>query len=75
MTIAVIGVGGLSEAEREALAHSGADVTVIGAIYADLTGLTQMTPEGTSVVASTPLAAECTDPDALASQSLAGTTG
>lgn len=75
VTIAVIGVGGLSEAEREALAHSGADVTVIGAIYADLTGLTQMTPEGTSVVASTPLAAECTDADALASQSLAGTTG
>lgn len=78
-TIAVVGAGRLTAAERAELADSGADVTVIGALYQDLTGL-RLTPVPVALTSSGasstgPLTAACTDPDALAAGTVSAATG
>ena len=75
VTIALVHAGSLSSYERSLLARSGADVTVVGSTYEDLTGLTDLTSSGLSADEAVPLSPQCDDPDALAAQSLAGTDG
>nr|WP_300339357.1 DUF4350 domain-containing protein [Actinomyces sp.] len=75
VTVALIHAGQLTAAERAVLARSGADVTVIGSTYEDLTGLTDLVPSGVSSATGTTLTPQCPDPDAQAAQSLDGVTG
>lgn len=75
VTVALIHAGQLSASERSALARSGADVTVIGSTYEDLTGLTELVPSGVSSSTGKRLPPQCSDPDAQAAQSLDGIAG
>lgn len=74
-TVALVNAGRLTEAQRERLAATGADVVVVGGIYQDLGGLTGLTPSGSSAPSETLLTPDCTDADAVAAASLAGTGG
>ncbi|WP_172192263.1 DUF4350 domain-containing protein [Actinomyces faecalis] len=75
VTVALIHPGSLTEAERSALAASGADVTVIGSTYEDLTGLTDLVPSGASAGPDRLLTPQCADPDAQAARTLQGSKG
>lgn len=79
-TIALFNASQLSEGERRALASLGADLTVIGTLYQDLSGLLDdedelPTPVGFSAPTGTALEAKCTDADAAAAGSIDGTRG
>ncbi|MBM6979100.1 MAG: DUF4350 domain-containing protein [Actinomyces succiniciruminis] len=72
-TVVVLNVGEMSYFDREQLARVGQDVVVLGSLYQDFGELSDMLPTGTS--AADPLQPECTDPDAVAARSLAGSAG
>ncbi|MDO4899405.1 DUF4350 domain-containing protein [Actinomyces sp.] len=74
-TVVVLNVGQLSSFNRRQLAESGMDVVVLGALFQDLSDLTELIPTGTSADVGTALKPECQDPDAVAAQELAGSTG
>lgn len=74
-TVAVVGVGSLSDQEREELSLLGADVTVLGTIYEDLTGLTPLQASGLSAPSQQQLAPDCSDEDAQAAATLEGSRG
>lgn len=75
VTVAVLNAGLLSQAQLQLLAGSGADVVVIGALYADLSDLAGLETSGTSAAPETILSPQCTDVDAQAAASLAGSRG
>lgn len=73
-TVAVVNIGLLTDDQRAALARSGADITVVGALYQNFDGLTAgMVPQGAS--ATGVLAPHCRDDDAVAAEALAGSRG
>lgn len=73
-TVAVVNVGALTDDQRAALAHSGADITVVGALYQNFDGLTAgMVPQGAS--ATGVLAPRCQEDDAVAAEALQGSRG
>lgn len=72
-TVVVLNVGDASVFDREQLARVGQDVVVLGTLYQNLGELSDMIPTGASTADS--LQPECTDPDAVAAQSLAGSAG
>ncbi|MGK2348337.1 DUF4350 domain-containing protein [Actinomyces sp. W5033] len=79
-TIALLNASRLSEEQRRTLALLGVDVTVVGTLFQDLSGLLDGTgeaprPSGASVPEGTLLEARCTDPDAAAAGSIDGTRG
>ena len=77
-TIALVNVGELSDREREDLARTGADIVVIGALYEDLSGLTdpdELTTSGRSASEDATLSPQCPDADAAAAASVAGSRG
>lgn len=77
-TVALLNAGTLTETERDALARTGADVVVVGALYQELSGLTrssELTTSGQSAPADTVLTAQCPDQDATAAASVAGSRG
>lgn len=74
-TIAVLNARDLSVADQARLAGSGGDVVVLGTRYADLSGLTSLTPSGASATSDTVLAPQCPDEDAVAAASLMGSRG
>lgn len=75
VTVAVLNADQLSTDQMEALATSGADVALIGVTYADVPGLPELSTHGTSAPYETILAPQCTDVDAVAAASLAGSRG
>ena len=77
-TIALVNAGELSDHEREDLARTGADIVVVGALYQDLSGLTdpdELTTSGRSASNDTTLSPQCPDADAAAAASMAGSRG
>nr|WP_306468499.1 DUF4350 domain-containing protein [Actinomyces sp. 186855] len=79
-TIALVNASHLSEEQRRTLASLGADVTVVGTLYQDLSGLLDdegepPLPSGVSAPRGTLLEARCADPDAAAAGSIDGTRG
>ena len=77
-TVALLNAGLLTEDERSELARTGADVVVVGALYQDLSGLTdpvELTSSGQSAPADTVLTSQCPDADAAAAESMAGSRG
>ncbi len=74
-TVVVLNAGQLSFSERWQLAQVGQNVVVLGALYQNLSGLTEVTSKGSSADEGTTLKPECSDPDAVAAQTLAGSTG
>ena len=77
-TVALLDAGLLTEDERSELARTGADVVVVGALYQDLSGLTdpvELTSSGQSAPADTVLTSQCPDADAAAAESMAGSRG
>lgn len=77
-TVALLDAGLLTEDERSELARTGADVVVVGALYQDLSGLTdpvELTSSGHSAPADTVLTSQCPDADAAAAESMAGSRG
>ena len=73
-TVAVVNIGALTDDQRAALARSGADITVVGALYQDFDALTAgVVPQGASATAV--LAPRCQDDDAVAAEALAGSWG
>ncbi|MBE6480922.1 MAG: DUF4350 domain-containing protein [Actinomyces ruminicola] len=74
-TVVVLNVGDLSDYARSQLARVGADVVVLGTLYQDLDRLADITSTGASAGADTSLEPACTDPDAVAAASLAGSAG
>lgn len=72
-TVVVLNAGNMSYFDRGQLARVGQDVVVLGTLYQDLSELSDMVPTGASTADS--LRPECTDPDAVAAQSLAGSAG
>lgn len=74
-TLALVGVGSLSPQERQELARLGADVTVLGTIYEDLTGLTPLQASGLSAPSQQQLTPSCADADAQAATTLEGSRG
>ena len=73
-TVAVVNIGLLTDDQRAALARSGADITVVGALYQNFDGLTAgMVPQGAS--ATTVLAPRCQEDDAVAAEALQGSQG
>ncbi|MDU0349552.1 DUF4350 domain-containing protein [Actinomyces sp. MRS3W] len=74
-TVVVLSPSHMSHDDRWQLAQAGGDVVVLGTLYEDLDGLTDLTGTGDSAAADTLLQADCTDPDATAAASLAGSTG
>ena len=76
--VALLDAGLLTEDERSELARTGADVVVVGALYQDLSGLTdpvELTSSGQSAPADTVLTSQCPDADAAAAESMAGSRG
>lgn len=65
-TVVLINAGRLSAEERERLASAGGDVVVLGALYNDLGGLTELTPSGVSAAPGAAVSAQCGDVDAQA---------
>ena len=73
-TVAVVNIGLLTDDQRAALARSGADITVVGALYQNFDGLTAAAvPQGAS--ATGVLAPRCRDDDAVAAEALGGSRG
>lgn len=72
-TVAVVRPSYLTAPQREALADSGGDIVVVGALYEDLSGLTRARTAGASSPEA--LEADCEDPDAQAAQSIGATKG
>ncbi|QPL05847.1 MULTISPECIES: DUF4350 domain-containing protein [Actinomyces] len=79
-TIALLNASHLSKEERRTLASLGADITVVGTLYQDLSGLLDdegelPVPAGISAPKGTVLQARCADADAAAAGSIDGTRG
>ncbi|CAM3078669.1 DUF4350 domain-containing protein [Actinomyces slackii] len=74
-SVAVINPSALSQTDRERLAEAKGDVTVVGTLYSDLTGLSRLSPTGSSLPESTPTEAQCADEDASAAQTIASSRG
>ncbi|SPT53330.1 Uncharacterised protein [Actinomyces bovis] len=74
-TLALVGVGSLTDADREVLTLLGADITVVGTTYQDLTGMGPLQASGQSAPAGTALSPSCDDADAQAAQALDGSRG
>ncbi|WP_194948304.1 DUF4350 domain-containing protein [Actinomyces trachealis] len=74
-TLAVIGIGSLTDQERELLSQLGADVTVVGTVYQDLEGLSPLHSSGLSAPPGQDLSPSCSDSDAQAAQALDGSRG
>ncbi|BDA63657.1 DUF4350 domain-containing protein [Actinomyces capricornis] len=72
-TVAVISPSALSIDQRRALAESGGDIVVVGALYEDLSGLTRARTTGVSSPEA--LEADCEDPDARAAHSIGAAQG